>query len=120
MEKLYAKGRELGGAVSGVFAARYPDRIRSLTALAASGLGRPVPRVFVEDHFVAVNTYFFDPTAKILVPEPAEAAQRIGQHVGLEGALAFERDVPELGTASSLVWVALDGRLWPDVRAAIL
>jgi len=41
-------GHSLGGAVSGVFAARYPDRVRSLTALAASGLGRPVPRVFVE------------------------------------------------------------------------
>ncbi|MBS1168739.1 MAG: acoC [Proteobacteria bacterium] len=41
-------GHSLGGAVSGVFAARYPERIRSLTALAASGLGRPVPRVFVE------------------------------------------------------------------------
>lgn len=41
-------GHSLGGAVSGVFAARYPERVRSLTALAASGLGRPVPRVFVE------------------------------------------------------------------------
>ena len=41
-------GHSLGGAVSGVFAARYPDRVRSLTALAASGLGRPVPRIFVE------------------------------------------------------------------------
>ncbi len=41
-------GHSLGGAVSGVFAARHPERVRSLTALAASGLGRPVPRVFVE------------------------------------------------------------------------
>ena len=41
-------GHSLGGAVSGVFAARHPGRVRSLTALAASGLGRPVPRIFVE------------------------------------------------------------------------
>jgi len=41
-------GHSLGGAVSGVLAARHPDRVRSLTAVAASGLGRPVPRVFVE------------------------------------------------------------------------
>lgn len=37
-----------------------------------------VPRVFVEDHFVAVNTYFFDPTAKILVPEPVRVPQGEG------------------------------------------
>lgn len=41
-------GHSLGGAVSGVLAARHPGRVRSLTVLAASGLGRPVPRVFVE------------------------------------------------------------------------
>lgn len=48
VERIDMVGHSLGGAVSGVFAARYPDRIRSLTVLAASGLGRPVPRVFVE------------------------------------------------------------------------
>lgn len=48
VERVDIVGHSLGGAVSGVFAARYPERVRSLTALAASGLGRPVPRVFVE------------------------------------------------------------------------
>jgi len=48
IERLDILGHSLGGAVSGVLTARHPERVRSLTVLAASGLGRPVPRVFVE------------------------------------------------------------------------
>jgi pyruvate dehydrogenase E2 component (dihydrolipoamide acetyltransferase) len=48
IERVDLVGHSLGGAVSGVFAANYPDRVRSLVVAAASGLGRPVPRIFVE------------------------------------------------------------------------
>jgi pyruvate dehydrogenase E2 component (dihydrolipoamide acetyltransferase) len=109
LERVHLVGHSLGGAVAIALAARRPQRIASLTLIAAAGLGPEINSAFIEGFVRAGRRREAQEVLALLVHDPALVGRAM-----VEDVLRYKRLD---GVAAALDTVA---RTWfPDGRQAL-
>jgi pyruvate dehydrogenase E2 component (dihydrolipoamide acetyltransferase) len=108
-------GHSLGGAVAAALAARSPDRVASLTLIAAAGLGPDINAAFIDGFIRAARRKDATEVLQLLVHDPALVSRAM-----VEDVLRYKRldGVPAALETIAHAWFA-GGRQTLDLVAAI-
>ena len=108
-------GHSLGGAVAASLAARRPDRVASLTLIAAAGLGPDINAAFIDGFIRAARRKDATEVLQLLVHDPALVSRTM-----VEDVLRYKRldGVPAALETIAHAWFA-GGRQTLDLVAAI-
>jgi len=109
LERVHLVGHSLGGAVAVALAERRPERVASLTLIAAAGLGSEINASFIEGFVRAGRRREAQEVLALLVHDPASVSRAM-----IEDVLRYKRLD---GVAAALATIA---RAWfPEGRQAL-
>jgi pyruvate dehydrogenase E2 component (dihydrolipoamide acetyltransferase) len=134
-------GHSLGGAVALDLALAEPERVRSLTLIAAAALGPEINMDYIEGFIGARRRKELKPVLALIVHDPAAIGREMVDEVlrykrldGVEAALStiagaafagggqtlrLDHRVPELGAPAQVIW-GRDDRIVPPAHAEAL
>jgi pyruvate dehydrogenase E2 component (dihydrolipoamide acetyltransferase) len=81
IEQAHLVGHSLGGAVAAALAARQPDRVASLTLIAAAGLGPEINAAFIDGFIRAARRKDATEVLQLLVHDPALVSRQMVEDV---------------------------------------
>lgn len=115
IDRVHLVGHSMGGAIALQFAASHPDRVASLTLIAAAGLGAEINAAFIDGFVTMERRRDAQEVLRLLVHDPDLVSRAMVEDVlrykRLDGVAAALRSLAESWFAGGVQRIALRDRL---------